>query len=304
MDLSLLLWLDHHNWGFERVCLLCASVCVVVRAILARVCSWCSSVLASPTHSRSVRQRRGFLRFGQARGQTHALPHHKLNALVILNQSTINGGGVLAQAAAVVGPWMPPPSTHPFFRSAKQSNLKSQTSKHTHNTTRLLSRSGGVVVGAPASLLSSSPPNGAAAARARAPAVVAPRSIDLGGSTMTGSLPRRRGPSPLFLLLLLLLLHLVSGPLRVHAAKLQGGSALALAGKNCVVLAMDQRVGTRYVKLHCERCNGGVMSILSSPQLLLTTPIKTTQRAAAPGRRRRRGREPARAQGPCVTIYV
>lgn len=29
------------------------------------------------------------------------------------------------------------------------------------------------------------------------------------------------------------------------AVKLQGGSALALAGKDCVVLAMDQRVGTR-----------------------------------------------------------
>lgn len=29
------------------------------------------------------------------------------------------------------------------------------------------------------------------------------------------------------------------------AVKLQGGSALALAGKGCVVLAMDQRVGTR-----------------------------------------------------------
>jgi hypothetical protein len=31
----------------------------------------------------------------------------------------------------------------------------------------------------------------------------------------------------------------------VNAVKLQGGSALALAGKGCVVLAMDQRVGTR-----------------------------------------------------------
>lgn len=31
----------------------------------------------------------------------------------------------------------------------------------------------------------------------------------------------------------------------VDAVKLQGGSALALAGKGCVVLAMDQRVGTR-----------------------------------------------------------
>lgn len=41
--------------------------------------------------------------------------------------------------------------------------------------------------------------------------------------------------------LLLMLLH---GS--VDAVKLQGGSALALAGKGCVVLAMDQRVGTRY----------------------------------------------------------
>ncbi|KAM3577118.1 hypothetical protein VYU27_001036 [Nannochloropsis oceanica] len=39
---------------------------------------------------------------------------------------------------------------------------------------------------------------------------------------------------------IVLALHLRS----VNAVKLQGGSALALAGKGCVVLAMDQRVGT------------------------------------------------------------
>lgn len=38
-------------------------------------------------------------------------------------------------------------------------------------------------------------------------------------------------------------LLILLGP--VDAVKLQGGSALALAGKGCVVLAMDQRVGTR-----------------------------------------------------------
>jgi 20S proteasome alpha/beta subunit len=40
-----------------------------------------------------------------------------------------------------------------------------------------------------------------------------------------------------------LLLMLLVGT--ADAVKLQGGSALALAGKGCVVLAMDQRVGTR-----------------------------------------------------------
>lgn len=44
----------------------------------------------------------------------------------------------------------------------------------------------------------------------------------------------------LHLLLLLLFLLLPGG-----AVKLQGGNALALAGKGCAVLAMDQRVGTR-----------------------------------------------------------
>lgn len=61
----------------------------------------------------------------------------------------------------------------------------------------------------------------------------------------------RLGPSPFFngLLLfpLLLLLLLLSTPRPSQGAKLQGGSALALAGKHCAVLAVDQRVGTRCV---------------------------------------------------------
>ena len=66
---------------------------------------------------------------------------------------------------------------------------------------------------------------------------------------------RRRGaarridalePLPLLMSLLasaLPLLLLLARP--TAGVKLQGGSAVALAGKNCAVLAMDQRVGTR-----------------------------------------------------------
>jgi len=54
----------------------------------------------------------------------------------------------------------------------------------------------------------------------------------------------RRAPLLLLLHALLLLLLAIGGG---RAVKLQGGSALALAGKNCAVLAMDQRVGTRWV---------------------------------------------------------
>jgi hypothetical protein len=43
------------------------------------------------------------------------------------------------------------------------------------------------------------------------------------------------------------------------AVKLEGGSAVAMAGRGCVVLAMDNRVGTQYVKT--PRSNHGCHSI-------------------------------------------
>lgn len=43
------------------------------------------------------------------------------------------------------------------------------------------------------------------------------------------------------------------------AVKLEGGSAVAMAGRGCVVLAMDNRVGTQYVKT--PRFNHGCHSI-------------------------------------------
>jgi len=62
------------------------------------------------------------------------------------------------------------------------------------------------------------------------------------------SIITRRRPSPrASFLAITTLVYFCLLPLlcTVDAVKLQGGNALALAGKGCVVLAMDQRVGTR-----------------------------------------------------------